>query len=129
LPRETPGGGLLAEEALDLRGRTDEDQAGVDDRLSEARVLGKETVARMDRVAPRAFGDLDDPRGIEVALARGRGADRIGGVGRANMQRVTVDIAVDRDRADAEVVAGADDTERDLAAIGDEDGGERRSPL
>jgi hypothetical protein len=45
------------------------------------------------------------------------------------MQRVAIDIAVDRDRADAEVVAGADDTERDLAAIGDEDRGERRSPL
>jgi len=45
------------------------------------------------------------------------------------VERVAVDIAVHRDRADAEVVAGADDAERDLAAIGDEDGGERRSPL
>jgi hypothetical protein len=45
------------------------------------------------------------------------------------VQRVAVDIAVDRGRADAEVVAGANDAERDLAAIGDEDGGERRSPL
>jgi hypothetical protein len=45
------------------------------------------------------------------------------------VKRVAVDVAIDRDRADAEVVAGADDTERDLAAIGDEDGGERRSPL
>jgi len=128
-PSETPGGGLLPEEALDLRGRTDENEARVDDRLSEGRVLGKEAVAGMDRVAPRALGDLDDPRGMEVALAGRRRANRIGGVGRANMQRVAVDIAVNRDRSDAEVVAGADDTERDLAAIGDEDGGQRRSPL
>jgi len=45
------------------------------------------------------------------------------------VQRVAVDIAVDRNRADAEVMAGADDAKGDLAAIGDEDGGERRSPL
>jgi hypothetical protein len=45
------------------------------------------------------------------------------------VKRVAVDVAIDRDRSDAEVVAGADDAERDLAAIGDEDGGERRSPL
>ncbi len=37
------------------------------------------------------------------------------------MQSVAVDIAVDRGRAD--------DAKRDLATIGDEDGGERRSPL
>jgi hypothetical protein len=83
----------------------------------------------MDRIAPRSFGDLDDPRGVEVALARRRRADRIGCVGGADVQRVAVDIAIDRGRADAEVVAGANDAERDLAAIGDEDGGERRSPL
>jgi hypothetical protein len=45
------------------------------------------------------------------------------------VQRVAVDVAVHRDRADAEVVAGADDAERDLATIGYEDGGERPSPL
>jgi hypothetical protein len=45
------------------------------------------------------------------------------------VQRVAVDIAVDRGRADAEVVARADDAKRDLATVGDEDGGERRSPL
>jgi hypothetical protein len=83
----------------------------------------------MDRVASRALGDRDDPRGVQVALAgRGR-ADRVCGVGGADMERVAVDVAVDRDRTDAELMAGADDAERDLAAIGDEDGGERRSPL
>jgi hypothetical protein len=83
----------------------------------------------MDRVAARAFRYFDDPRGVEVALARRRGSDRVRRVGGADVQRVAVDIAVNRGRADAEIVAGADDAERDLAAIGDEDGGERRSPL
>jgi hypothetical protein len=45
------------------------------------------------------------------------------------MKRVAVHIAVHGGRADAEIVAGADDSKGDLAAIGDEDGGERRSPL
>jgi hypothetical protein len=45
------------------------------------------------------------------------------------VERVAIDSAVDRDRAETEVMAGPDDTERDLAAIGDEDGGERPSPL
>ena len=45
------------------------------------------------------------------------------------MKRIAIDVAIDGDRANAEVVAGADDAKRDLAAIGDEDGGERRSPL
>jgi hypothetical protein len=83
----------------------------------------------MDRVASGAFRDRDDPRGVEVALAGRRGADRIRRVGGADVQRVAVDIAIDGGRADAEVVARADDAERDLATIGDENGGERRSPL
>jgi hypothetical protein len=83
----------------------------------------------MDGVASRALRDLDDPRRVEVALAWRRRADRVRGVGGTDMQRVAVDVAVDGDRAEAEVMAGPDDTERDLAAIGDEDGGERRSPL
>src|SRR5712664_1957130 len=83
----------------------------------------------MDRVASRALGDFDDPCCVEIALARRRGADRVRRVGSAHVQRVAIDIAVHGDRADAEVVAGANDAKRDLAAIGDEDGGERRSPL
>jgi len=83
----------------------------------------------MDRVASRALRDLDDLRCVEVALAGRRGADRIRRIGGADVQRVTVDIAVDRGRANAEVVARTDDAERDLATIGDENGGERRSPL
>jgi hypothetical protein len=125
---EAPGRRLLSEEALHLRGRADEGEPGVGNRLRKVGVLGEESVARVDRVAPRAFRDFDDPRGIEVALTRRRWTDRIRGVGGADMQRVAVDIAEDGGRADAEVVAGADDAERDLAAIGDEDGGERRSP-
>ena len=83
----------------------------------------------MDCVAARSFRDLDDPCRVQVALARRRRADRIRRVRDTDVQRVAVGVAVDGDRADAEIVAGANDAKRDLAAIGDEDGGERRSPL
>jgi len=127
--REAACRGLLTQEALHFRGRTDEDEACVGDGLREVRVLGEEPVAGMDRVASRAPRDLNDPCGVEVALAGRRGADRVRRIGGADVQRVAVDVAVDRGRADAEIVAGANDAKRDLAAIGDEDGGERRSPL
>src|SRR5207247_2948175 len=127
--RETAGGSLLAETALHPGRRPDEDQAGIGHRLGEIGVLGKETVARVDGDRAGPPGDLDNPPAVQVALAWRRRADRIGGVGGPNVQRVAVDVAGDGDRADAEIVAGANDAERDLAAIGDEDGGERRSPL
>ena len=129
LARKTARRCLLPEKALHLRGRTDEDQAGVGDRVREVGILREEPIAGVDRITARALRYSDDPRGVEVALAGRRGADRVRRVGGADVQRVAVDIAVDRGRADAEIVAGADDAERDLAAIGDEDGGERRSPL
>jgi hypothetical protein len=80
----------------------------------------------VDRVAAGASRDLDDPRGVEVARARRRAADGIRGVRRANVKCVAVDVAVDGDRAEAQIVTRADDAERDLAAIRDEDGPERR---
>src|SRR5438874_1938164 len=117
------------EETLDGGGRSDEDEAGLGDGLSEVRVLRQEAIAGVDGRRPRASSDLDDASGVEVALARCRRSDRVRGVRGAHMKRIAIDIAIDGDRANAEVVAGADDAKRDLAAIGDEDGGERRSPL
>ena len=127
--RETAGRGLLAEETLHPRRWTDEHEPRIDHRLREVRILREEAVTGVDRVASRALGDLDDPRRVEVAIARRRRADRVRRVGGADVQRVAVDVAIDGDRAEAEVMAGPDDAERDLAAIGDEHGGERRSPL
>ena len=41
----------------------------------------------------------------------------------AHMWRALIGVTVNRDGADAELVAGANDPERDLAAVGDENFG------
>ena len=45
------------------------------------------------------------------------------------MERVAVEVGVDRDRGDAELAAGAHDSDGDLAAVGDEDFAEQRGFL
>ena len=96
------------------------------DDLGEALVLGQEAVARVDRVAAGDQRRRDDRRRREVrALRVGRAdADRL--VGELDRQRVAVRLAVGDDRLDAERPAGAQDAQRDLAAVGDEDLAEHR---
>ena len=60
-------------------------------------------------------------RNVEVALARGGRADADGLVGESHVQRFAVGLGVDGDGLDAELAAGADDAQGDLAAIGDQD--------
>ena len=58
---------------------------------------------------------------VEVAVGGGRRADADGLVGEVEVGRAAVGLAVDGDDFDAQVVAGADDAQGDLAAIGDQD--------
>ena len=69
-------------------------------------------------------GDLaggEDRRNVEVAVARRRRADADALVGEPHMHGVGVGGRMHRDRRDAEFLAGAQDAERDLAAVGDQD--------
>ena len=115
------GLGLVAQR-LDRGGRrADPDQPGVDDGLGEVGVLGEEAVAGVDGVGAGVGGDRDDLGDVEVGLGRGRAAEGVGLVGEADEERVAVGVGVDRDGADAGVLAGADDADGDLAAVGDQD--------
>ena len=80
----------------------------------------------MDRVRATGARDLDDPRAVEVALRRRRGPARPGLVGVTYVQRVAIDLGVDRDGADSELAAGAHHAHRDLAAVRDQHLPERR---
>ena len=62
----------------------------------------------------------DDVGDVEVAAGRRRGADAEALVGQLHGQRVGVGLGMDHDRADAELTAGADDAQGDLAAVGDQ---------
>src|SRR5882757_3735734 len=63
----------------------------------------------------------------KIAFARRGGTDRIRFVGEANVKRIAIHFAEDRDGFDAEFAAGADDAHGDFAAIGDENFAEHYS--
>ena len=115
------GGDLVAHHADVVGGRADKGHVVRLHRLGEARVLGQEAVARMDRVGAAQVGGGQDRRDVEVAVARRRRADADAFVGQADMHRVGIGGGMHRHRAYAELAAGAQHAQRDLAAVGDQD--------
>ena len=66
-------------------------------------------------------GDLrgrDDAGNFEIALGGGAGADADGSVGQVQVGGIAIGLAEDDHRLDAQIAAGADDPQGDLAAIG-----------
>jgi hypothetical protein len=114
-------GSVLAGHGLHRRDRRpDPGQACVGDGLGEGRVLGQEAVAGVDRLGSGGQGGGDHGVGIEV---RGDPDHLVGGT---DVQGFSIEVRGDGDRADAEAAARPDDAQRDLAAVGDEDGLEHR---
>ena len=102
-------------------------QPGSFDGFDEIGVLGEEAVARMDRIGAGALRRVEDAIDLEIALHDGRRADPHRLVGHCDMLRVRVGVGVDGDGAQAHPARGADDPAGDLAAIGDEEGGDHVS--
>ena len=119
------GGRLVAHLSDRSSRRADEHQPGLDAGLGERGVLRQEPVARMHRVGTGTCRGRDQGIDVEIALRRRRRADADGLVGRAHVRRSRVDVAEHRDRPIAERVARAGDPAGDLAAVGDQDLGER----
>ena len=113
--------GLVAHELDRLGSRADEGDVVPSAEPRERGVLGEEAVARVDGVGAVGGGRRDQVLHDEVALRRRRRAHADGLVGPGDVQRRGVGRRVHRDGADAELAAGADDADGDLAAIGDED--------
>ena len=90
------------------------------DHFGEAGVLRQEAVARMHRIGAGDGGRREDGGDIEVAVARRRRADAHALIGQAHMHRRGVGGGMHGDGADAHLLAGAVDAQRDLAAIGDQ---------
>ena len=112
---------LVAHDADVLGLRADEMRCRAREDLGEARVLGQEAVARMHRVGAGDLAGGEQRRDVEVAVARRRRADAHALVGKPHMHGVGVGGGMHRDRRDAEFLAGAQDAQRDLAAVGNED--------
>ena len=75
----------------------------------------------MDALRVRHLGRGDDRRDVEVALRARRRTDADGLVRHAHVLEVAVDRRVHGDRLDAERVARAQDAQRDLSTVGDDD--------
>ena len=101
--------------------RADEGDVVLGEDLGEARVLGKKAVAGMDGVGAGDLAGGEQRGNVEIAVARRRRADADAFVGEPHMHGVGIGGRMHRDGRDAELLAGAQDAQRDLAAIGDED--------
>jgi len=115
------GGRLVSHDADLLRGRPDERDVRRHARLGEFRVLGQESVAGVDGVGASYLRGGDDARDVEVRFARGRGADADVVVGEADVERLAIGFGVHGDGLDAELAAGADHSQSDLAPVCNQD--------
>ena len=108
---------FFAHQPDDIGSRPDElDVTGLAD-FREVGVFRKQAVTGMDGVDVRDFGGADHRGNIEITLRQLRRSNANRFVGKAHMERIPVRLAVDRDRADAEFLACANDAQGNLAAI------------
>ena len=115
------GSGLGAHHVDRLRWRTDPDESGRLACTCEVRILGEESVPGMNSFGTGPGGSLEQSLPVEVALGRRPGPDQVRLVRGGQMQRGTVGLRIDGDGSDSELAEGAEDADRDLTAVGDED--------
>ncbi|MCY1275166.1 hypothetical protein D9M70_238010 [compost metagenome] len=114
------GGHLVAHQADHIGGRADEGEARALDLLGEVGVLGQEAVTRVNAIGTGDFSGGDDRRDVQVGLAgRGR-ADAHRFVGQRQMHQLAIGGGVNGHRLDPELLARAQDAQRDFATVGDQ---------
>jgi hypothetical protein len=101
--------------------RSDERDALGGDGTGEVGVLGEEAVTGVHAVGAALLDGVENGLGVEVTLGRSGAAERICLVGEAHVESVAIQFAVDRDGGDTEFAGGSDDSDGDLATIGDQD--------
>jgi hypothetical protein len=108
---------LFAHQPGDFRWRPNESDVAGLGYFGEIGVLRQQSVSRMDSVDVRDLSRADDCRNVEVALRQlGRtNADRF--VGKLDVQRVPIGLAVNRHGADAQLFASANDAQGNLATV------------
>ena len=119
--------GVLQAEGPHLRGRgADEGDAGGLAGLGKTGVLRQKAVAGVDGTGAGLLCRGQDGLGVQVAL-RGRGRpDADGHIGLGHVGRVGIGLGIHGHRLQAQGLEAADDAAGDGAAVGDQDGVERR---
>ena len=113
------GAELIAHFRQHVGRRADEENAVILTGTGKLGVLGQEAVAGVDGGHAAALGQTDDAGNIQIGTQRGLLlADQIGLVGSGAEEGVGVLVGVDGNRVQAQIVAGAENTHCDLAAVG-----------
>ena len=112
---------LVAHQADVFGLRPDELHAVFGENFGKARILGQKSVAGMHGVGAGDLAGRQDGGNVEVAVLRRGRADADALVGKAHMHGVGVGGGMHGHRRNAELLAGAQHPQRDLAAIGDQD--------
>ncbi|MNR04537.1 hypothetical protein D3C85_1205070 [compost metagenome] len=115
------GQALAAHQVDGFDGRADEGDGGRVTGAGEIGVFGEETVARVNGVGAGSASGVDDGIDRQVRLGDGSRADADRLVRQLYVARVSVGLAVDRDRAVAEGLGGAHHPAGDFATVGDQD--------
>ena len=122
------GAGFGSHLAHRCSGWADKGDAGVGHRFGKVGVLGKKTVAGMDRLRAAFLRDFDDGVAAQIRIRRPRAADGVGNIGLAHVLCGRVGLRIHRDRLDAQTPARAHHAAGDFAAIGDQHAGKHHSP-
>ena len=119
--RRALGLDLVAHDA-DVLGRwADEGDVVGGQYIGKLGILGQEAVAGMNRVGAGDFASGDDLVDVEIGVPRRRRADADAFVREPDMHRIGVGSRMHRHRADAELLGGAQHTQRDFASVGNQD--------
>ena len=127
IARRGLGDDLVAHEPDVLRRGADEGEGVLLDHLGEVGVLGQEPVAGMDGVGAGDLGGGQDRHRVQVAVGGLGRADADALVGEPHVHRLGIGGRMHGDRGHVQLAAGAQDAQRHLAAIGDQDLVEHRA--
>ena len=111
-------GGFVAQQVQQIGRGSDEGDAGAFAGAGQGGVLGEKSVARVDSVHAFLLGQRDDAFDVQVGFHGPFAlADEIGFVGLEAVQGEAVFLGIDGDGAQAQFIGGAEDADRDFAAI------------
>ena len=99
--------------------RTDEFDLAAFADFGEVRVLGQKSVAGMNRIDIAHLGRAHDAVDFQITFRAGRRADANRFIGQLDMERIDIGFGINRQGANAELLARANNAQRDLAAISD----------
>src|SRR5690606_7343121 len=100
--------------------RPNEGEAGAFDLFGKVGVFSQEAVPRVDRRGAGDFGGRDDGRDGQVRLGSVCRANAYRLVGQRQVHQLTVRGGVYRHGLDTQFLAGTQDTQGDLAAVGNQ---------